>query len=73
MRLMPDLRAMRFFAEARQEPGEQAHQRNEGADLVDHLDAEKVGELAEQRRCEAAFAGAALQLGLLLDELEEVA
>lgn len=26
-----------------------------------------------KRRCEAAFAGAALQLGLLLDELEEVA
>ena len=26
-----------------------------------------------KRRCEAAFAGAALQLGLLLDELEEEA
>ena len=26
-----------------------------------------------KRRCEAAFAGAALQLGLLFDELEEVA
>ena len=44
--------------DARQEPREQAHRRQEGAGAIDELDAGAVGQFAEQRRREAAEAEA---------------
>src|SRR5262249_33147279 len=46
----------RVTVQVRQERGQQTDRRQESADLVDVLDAARVGQLAEQRGAEAAHA-----------------